>query len=233
MISLIAPYWNRQGALLASLEALAAAYPLLDMEVLVIDDGSPEPAVVEDAYPWPVRVIRLPDKTAPKDQCVPQNVGLKESRGDYVVMTCCEVLHTDPVLEEMRAECERIGPKAYVLAAAWCPEESRWHTHTTCNTAYYSRVPQPAGWGWPFCGMIRRDFLLSVGGHSEDYRDGAGYSDCDLVWKLYDAGGQCVIRDDLVVIHPRTGASTTWPDGAFNRNRQIYFDRWSHKTWTM
>ena len=227
MISVIMPYWNRLQATRASLNAMAEYYADMDLEIVVVDDGSPEAFSVDREYPWPVKVIRLPAKTEAKNPCWPINIGVKESSGDTIVLTNPEILHTSPVFQEMSRCLDDDGVNAYVMAATWCPEENKWHCHSTAELQTLHGVKHPKGAGLHFCTMLRRSLWNKVGGFDHEYRDGAGYDDNDFVMRLAKAGAEFIMRDDLVVIHPKTGAKTKWPDGAFQRNAELFARKWT------
>ncbi len=221
MISIVLPYWNRKAAADDGLRSLERCYAGLEMEVVIVDDGNQEP-YVPPALSLDISLVRLPVKQEPKSPATPWNVGAAAASGEIVVLSCIEILHEQPVLEQMATELERLGPDGYVLAAAWCPESRAWHCHSTVQ------VPDcPVGTGIAFCGAMRRELFERVGGFEEDYRDGAGYEDRDFIRKMVLAGAKFVIRDDLVVVHPKTGAMIKWSQEAFARNEMIYRRRWS------
>lgn len=226
LTSVVLPYWNRPEALAKSLKLMAKHYGG-EIEVIVADDGSYIPPVLKGPYPFYVRHYALEAKTVAKNPCVPINRGVAISTGDVVVISNPEVLHMARVLNEMRAELESIGPKGYVLAAAWCPEENAWHCHSSIAGDRPDGIRQPPGSGFHFCAMLHRELWNEAGGFDEDYRDGAGYDDPDWVNRLARVGARFKIRDDLVVIHPRSGAKSNWPPGAFERNRELFLRKWA------
>jgi hypothetical protein len=133
VISLILPYWDRKEAADAALRQLDAVYGDMDLEVIVVDDGNrqryvPPPGKLD------VRVIYLPEKDEPKCPATAWNAGVEAARGEIVVLSCIEILHTEPILEELAAQVRNIGPLGYALAAAWCPETDSWHCHSTVKT---------------------------------------------------------------------------------------------------
>lgn len=228
MISVLMPYWNRLEATNTALAAMARAYPTMDMEVVIADDGSPEPFVLDSEYPWPVRVIRLPEKSVAKNPCHPFNEAAKAAKGDVLVLTNPEILHDEPVLPRMLESLKAIGSNGYVTAACWCPDENKWHCHSSLPTLEVHGIKHPEGSGLHFCAMLHRSLWDAIGGFDPVYRDGAGYDDNDLVMKLGQHGAQFLIRDDLVVTHPKKGARTDWPDGAFQRNAGIFISKWKN-----
>lgn len=229
MISLILPYWNRQRAASYALTMLAVQYEGLDLEVIVVDDGSPEPFVAPEQLPFAVKVIRLEVKDVPLNPCVPINRGVDAASGDYIALSNPEIIHDYPVLEQMRAEIDKGGPDTYVMAACWCPEQSRWHCHSSVRRSDGNDVGAwlPPGSDYHFMSMMTRFTWNKTGGFDEDYRNGAGYDDPDFVRRLDRAGARFVMRDDLVVRHPRTGARAEWSQEGFYRNRRLFLSKWS------
>lgn len=219
-ISLILPYWKRQAAADAALARLAAFYPYLDLEVIVVDDGDPEPFEVP-LLDMNLVCMRLPKKNRPLSPVTAWNRGVEIATGEVIALSCIEVLHERPILAEMLEELAERGPMAYVLAAAWCPEQKQWHCHSTVH------FPEcPKGTGSSFCALMHRSLYQLVGGFDEVYREGAGYEDRDFIHRMHRAGAEFVIRDDLVVTHPKTGATIRWAGEQFARNEAIYRTRW-------
>lgn len=217
MISLILPYWDRQQAANMALAKIAQLYADLNMEVVVVDDGNKVPFVTPD-LPLNIRVLTLPLKDEPKSPVTAWNEGVKFAKGETVVLSCIEMLHDEPILQELVDTLK--DRKDYALAAAWCIEDNSWHCHST------KPVPTcPDNVGLSFCSAINRDFYLEVGGFDEDYRDGAGYEDRDFIWKLTRAGAKFIMRDDLVILHPKTGSTIHWKPEAFKRNEELYFSK--------
>lgn len=220
MISLILPYWDRQAAADKALALLDKHYASMHgLEVVVVDDGNSVPFEGPSTR-LNLRVVRRPTKHEPRSCIAAWNEGARQARGEIIAISCIEVLHERPVLRPMVAELARLGPKGYVLAAAWCPEFQEWHCHSR------KRVPTcPPGTGLSFLGMLSRDFYAEVGGFDEAYMRGVGYEDRDFIWRMHKAGAKFVIRDDLVVLHPKTVASIKWPAEWFERNKALYESR--------
>jgi hypothetical protein len=215
-ISLILPYWDRQEAAEKAFKLLEKHYSDLDMEIIVVDDGNEIPFVIPDVN-LDIRVLRLPLKFIPKSPVTAWNEGVKIAVGEIIALSCVEILHAEPVLQQMKGELVKMGKDGYVLASAWCPEENTWHCHSTV------KIPRnPWGTGQSFCSMMYRELYEKAGGFDEEYREGAGYEDNDFINRLLAAGAKFNIRDELVVIHPKSNASITWPDGAFARNEAMF-----------
>lgn len=226
MISLILPYWKRQEATDASLCLMAQHYMDLDLEIIVVDDGSPEPYEKPTLLPLDIHVIRLPFKTVAKDSCTPYNFGVSRARGDYIAISNPENLHRKPILEEMQASIK--SDDDYVMAAAWSEEQKRWHCHSSMIRNNVNDVGGylPKGSNYHFMSMMKRSLWDKAGGFDEDYRNGAGYSDPDFVRRLHRVGAAFIMRDDLVVEHPRAGAKSNWTSEGFTKNRELFLSKW-------
>lgn len=222
MTSLILPYWDRQEAANKAFELLERCYSsMLDLEIVVVDDGNKIPFVVPQTS-LNVKIVRLPEKPFPTPQSKAWNAGVKAASGDIVVLSCIEILHEKPILQRLVNRLK--NHKDYVMAAAWCPEMNEWHCHSSAQNELI-----PEGSGPSFCAAIRKDFFDEVGGFDEIYRDGAGYEDKDFLWKLHKAGVNFLMCDDLVVTHPKTGATIKWSADGFQRNAAIFFRKWFSK----
>lgn len=223
-ISLILPYWDRKEAADEALRRLDALYADLDLEVIVVDDGNRERYVPPPGR-LDIRVIYGPEKDEPKSPCTCWNVGVRAATGDLLALSCVEILHADQVLQQLAATVMECGHKAYALAAAWCPELREWHCHSAHRSA--GAPEMPAGFGRAFLGVLHRSLYEAAGGWDEDYRDGAGWEDLDFARRLERAGALPIFRDDLVVIHPKKGASIRWGAEKFARNEALYREKWA------
>jgi glycosyltransferase involved in cell wall biosynthesis len=228
VISLILPYFNRAAATDRALTALAEHYPDLDLEVIIVDDGSEAPYYAPRDMPWPVIIRRLPPKSIPKNPCLPINIGVYSANGKYIAISNPEIVHRAPILEQMREEIVRGGQNTYVIAAAWNPESKRWHCHSTIKRSDNGDVGSflPPEADYHFMVMMHRALWVASGGFDNEYRDGAGYDDPDFVMRLARAGAHFVRRDDLVVDHPRDGARAEWTPAMFARNRELFLGKW-------
>jgi glycosyltransferase involved in cell wall biosynthesis len=227
MISIVMPYWQRQAAFERTLDSYRMHYALNggDLELVVVDDGSPDPVRIP-AVPWPVVIERLAPKDYPLNPCVPINRGVAAASSDTIVLTNPEVAHPRPVLWQMAAELAALGPRGYVIAAAWCPEREAWHCHSSCTSAADQGIKQPHGAGLHFCAMLRRELYERAGGFDEGYRPGQAFEDNDWLMRLSYAGARFCLRDDLVVHHHKAGAATRWAPGQHARNRERFVNKW-------
>lgn len=218
-ISLVLPYWNRQAAADAALELIAEQYAALpDLEVVVVDDGSTPPFEYGGFNPdiGPVlRVVRLPDKPNAMATCVPYNKGVAAASNDIIALSSVEMLHKMPVLVAMRDELLRGDENTYVSASVWCADSRAWHAHSSLK-----RPPLN------FMTMLRRSLWERAGGMDEEYREGICFDDDDFLKRLQSVGMHYVMRDDLVVEHPRKGAKAPYSTAQHDRNRALFARKW-------
>ncbi len=219
-ISLILPYWDRQEIADKAFALLDKHYAGLDLEVIVVDDGNAVPFRVPQTR-LNVVVVTLPRKDEPKAQPTCWNAGVAAATGEIIVLSCVEILHEQPVLEQLAQALREGGESAYVLAAAWCPEMQEWHCHSSYEPDFV-----PAGTGGSYCAALYKSLFNKAGGFDEEYRDGAGFEDKDFIYRMLHAGAKFIKRDDLVVIHPKDGAHIEWKTEPFLRNKAIFERKW-------
>lgn len=197
------------------------------MELIVVDDGDTDPYRAPD-MPFDIQVVRLPAKREPLNPCVPINRGVAVARGEIIALSGPDILHTKPVLPQMR-EALGADEKNYILAAVWHAEKRVWHCHSQHRRSDQGDVGSmlPPGADYHFMAMMHRSLWDASGGLDEDYRYGAGYDDPDFVMRLHRAGAKFSVRDDLVVEHVRDGASSGWTGAMFAKNRALFMSKWA------
>ena len=226
---MVMPYWNRSAATNRAMWLIERHYKIdrdMDLEVVLVDDGSKNEFIPDGNWPW-INIIKLPRKDIALNSCVPINRGVKESKGDVIVLTGPEMLHNTPVLPQMLEELEATGPMGYVSAAAWYETDKKWHAHSSLvSDGYRDNYKQPVNSSFHFCTMLYRTLWDKAGGFDEEYRDGSHWDDPDWVNRVNRAGAIFKMRDDLVVEHTREGANTEWPSGGSDRNKALFMRKW-------
>lgn len=219
MISVCVPHWNRASELARMYREYLTLYPGLELEFSVCDDGSsPRP-------PAPHRgtLTCLPVKDHALNPCVPLNVAVMHARGEILVLTGPEVEHRVPILPIMAAALEAGGEFDYLMAS--CQDvDGRWLCGSRVRGGEDGRGPMPAGSGFHFCAMLRRELFERAGGFDEEYRAGQAFEDNDWLYRLEHAGARFVMRDDLIVWHRRMPCA--WPAGGHERNRRLFESKW-------
>lgn len=225
MLSLILPYWDRQAVTDRSIARLNELYEL-DMEIVVVDDGSPVPYRPSPSR-LPLKAVYMPAKDGPLEPGAVLNKGVAESSGDVVCIGNPELWHERPVLGEMLANLEQLGQRGVVMASVWCPEDAAWHVHPSIGGRRICGVQAPEWENSTFLAMMHRAFWDQVGGFDEEYRQGWGYGDHDFVMRLAQHDPKVVVRGDLVVNHSRDGARSAWTYEMLHRNEQLFMSKWA------
>lgn len=230
LISVIMPYWRRGDALVDTLRSYTEAYRGTAqgmIEVVIADDGSPDDVAAaalqsfeatDEAAPFEIRLVELPQKDGPKNPCVPINRAVAVAGGDLLLLTSPEVRHPRPILWQAVAELERLGPLGVVVCAVLDTGTGRWYSHSVHAPARYH-----------FCNLLRRSLFEAAGGFDEEYRDGYCWDDPDFVRRLERAGAQFLHRDDLVAEHHRVARDDkgTIPRALWDRNKALFLAKWS------
>jgi hypothetical protein len=206
------PYWNRQAALDRAIAAYSGLYGHLDLEIVVCDDGSPEPVSAPGCV-----VVSLPRKGGPLNPCVPINWAVATASGDVIVLTNPEIVHTERTLDHMLVLLE--DEMDYVVAS--CRDaDGQWLAGDRVRYDRDGRLPVPPGAHFHFCAMLRRSLWDLVGGFDEDYRYGQGCDDNDWLWRLHRAGARFRLCESTVT-HYRSGLR--W---GIKMNHEIFREKW-------
>jgi len=188
LISAIIPVYNGSGFLGAAIES-AKQQVGVDMEIIVIDDGSTDGSA-ELAEAAGVHVIRQPNGGV----AAARNTGINAARGSFIAL-----LDADDVWQPQKSALQMAAlasqPECaicftayhYVLepgttAPVWFDEEKLGSTQTG---------PFPSTWMFP------RELFERVGGFDPSYRVS---EDVDWLARAYDSGARSVaLPDDLLV----------------------------------
>ena len=217
MISICAPYWDRQAALDQMIRCYREQYAGLPHEISICDDGSPVPAVAPGCI-----LTRLAAKAKPLNPCVPINRAVAASSGDVVVLTNPEIEHRSPVLKEMLALLD--GPHDYI--SAQCQHLGRsnngiWLSGPQSATTGRGLSIIPPGGQLHFLVMFRRELWEKAGGFDEDYRHGTACDDNDWLWRVYAAGA--IFKQAQGVVWHHRDRRTAW---GMPHNNGRFLQKW-------
>ena len=157
---------------------LASIYrqTLKDVEVVVVDDGSPDAkAVVEVVKHWHVpKFVRIEREPFYRNPSIARNTAYRCAEGDVIIAQSDDVEHQGNAIEGLLGEMQ---PGKFVIGEVWnvCPK-------TGCTVpAYKGRWHQLTGPGPPtkqcpnperplfFLGALYRKDLYAVGGNDEEF----------------------------------------------------------------
>lgn len=189
MLSLIMAFYRNQPMLDRHLEVWGS-YPeavKAGLRIYVVDDGSPDPAVVRDVG-LDLRVYRI-KQNIPWNWYGARNLAMSESPDDWRLMT-----DMDHLLEPDQAEALLAMPKA--KGKFYMPQR-RWPD----GSLYHKRHPNSF--------VVHRDDFWACGGYDEDF---AGYYGSDSTFRRnLSAFAERVDTDAFFLTHYEgyEGANTT------------------------
>ncbi|MCU0230276.1 MAG: glycosyltransferase [Acidobacteria bacterium] len=217
-ISVVVPV-GRQAAQAVRLVESVVEHTAGLLEVILIDDASPAPALalLERLVMRDVRVRLLVNRT-PRGLAASVNRGLAAARGDVVALVDAGVVVTPGWSARLAAHrtkprCGAVGP--LLNRAAWPPQKLEGVTYDETTLAGLARFAEAlargrAGQATPCprlagsCLLIPRSALRRVGGLDPRYTE-AGFEDDDWCARL-KASGLTAYRADDVFVHHDDGA---------------------------
>jgi glycosyltransferase involved in cell wall biosynthesis len=219
-ISVVMPYWMRSNATRKTLASYRELYDPQEVEVVIVDDGSPnDPArALVGEYPN-LRLVELPIKERALNPCVPINRGVEAATGDVIALTNPEVTHDGPALTELAGLLEE--PLDYAVAPCWYVEGGCWHAHPDPKLASHPNMPLAAG---HFLVAFSRELWRVTGGFDESYRGAYGWDDADWLARVREVGAR-ILWGTCRVLHTRHEAVSNWTGLDANAGR--FFQKWS------
>jgi len=197
-ISVVIPSYKSSKYLEATLESvIRQTYPARNLEILVIDDASPDNSVEVARrflarHAVPSRVIA---QKVNAGAAATRNVGWRLAQGEWI-----QFLDQDDMLAPHKLELQvKVANKAdervAVVYSNWQEFlliDGQWQPCGPVNAPFVDddpilRVLQQIEFGYVGPTLIRRSFLEKVGGFDEKPNLG---EDCDLMLRLAMAGGQ-------------------------------------------
>lgn len=200
MISVVIPSYKRRDCVLALLSDLKAQQGV-EMEVIVVDDCSPDDSVEAIRREFPDITVLVNEKNG--GPAVSRNRGIRAARGEIVVgfdsdVTVPDRMLLSKVLDRFQMHSEVQGLAFRLLKPDGKSEDSpRWwhpvpietHADKSFLTSYFS------GTGYAF----RRDALVSAGMYPEVLY--MHYEEVELAFRILDQGGSILHCPDIVALH--------------------------------
>lgn len=226
MISICMPYYDRFDRLAESIASMERYYYARDIEIIIIDDGSPQP-ITELNTILDVTVIQLPGPKPPRNPCRPINEAVTYASSELIVLTSPEIIHEQPALialeEQFFAQLDFVPDIDKLYMAAPCHDPDRgWLAGPQTPHGTGGRAPVPLNAEFPFLAMMTKTLFNSAGGYDEDYRNGQGYDDNDFLWRLERAGA-IFMRSGMPVTHRHQPTKWNMPS-----NEALFRQKWGH-----
>jgi len=122
IVSIILPYYNRREYLKSTLDSFKYYYSdREDLQIVIVDDGSDLDDRVKDIidqYDLWIKLIVIENKRG-INPCYSNNVGVRHSDGDIIVLSSPEVMHTRDMFETSN-NFEKLTNNSYVQFSVFC-----------------------------------------------------------------------------------------------------------------
>lgn len=189
-VSMVMSCFNRSHLLELSLESIARQQVNYGIEIVVVNDGFANDNTKEVCQKFAQLNIkyvfsghRNVTQLISRNPCVPNNIAVKQSSGDVIILTCPEMFHLNDAINRLVK-----------------PLESRQNVLSTPRVLYFDRnnlilpkwpsidladtQPHLHGNRYPFfMGMWKKEFM-DIGGYDEDFANVFGAEDDDLMCRL-------------------------------------------------
>lgn len=190
--------YQRADLLRATLETIRAQrFP--DLEIVVCEDGDDGGATHDVCEEFGARYLARRDRPPQpySNPSIPWNIAIRHARGDVLILQNPECRHVGTDVIEKLVEPHHHSTRNAVFASALAlqPNGEPWQWY--CHPRYSARP-------YFFCGSIRRESVLRVGGFDEDFgRDvgGYGFDDDWFAFCLQMSGVLFTLREDVRVEH--------------------------------
>ncbi len=221
MISIVTGYYNRKELFYRTLKSISKS-KIKDFELIAVDDGSSPDQRIEDLqieFPF-LKIIRLEKENKWYiNPCIPFNIGLREAKGDIIVLQNPECLHVHDILSyfsENLNDSVYMSTSAYGLNPELTNQLPQYCENNTVAELLESLPQRPyiggTALGWynhsrfrpvhfHFCSAMTRSNMAKLNGFDERYAHGIGYDDDELIARVRILGLKLTITDDVSVIH--------------------------------
>src|SRR5690606_4661100 len=241
--SVVIPVHGQLAHTLECLRSLAAWPPATAVEIIVVDDGSPdETATVLPKVPG----LRYHRRSRNGGFIAACNDGAALARGEYLVFLNNDTVPQPGWLDALMAvfttnsEAGVAGAQlvypdgrlqdggGFITSDGKAESYGRFDTPEHCRYGYLRQVDYASGAAL----MIPRALFEGIGGFDHRYAP-AYYEDTDLAFAVRDAGRKVLYQPAARVVHDEGATAGTDPTQgvkAFQpRNRRLFSDRWQRE----
>ncbi len=238
-LSVVLVNYNDRAHLPACLSSLAKAVSGLSAEVVLVDNHSSDasPELVRSTFPW-VRLIEN-DKNVGYPRA--NNIGFRQSRGEYVLFLNTDTVVPGDALAELLAEI-KARPELGAVGPALVHQNGRFQVsfgkrvgffpeirQKLILNPYYSIVlrhsqePREVGWLSGACLLARRVAVEEAGLFDEEFF--LYFEDIDLCRRITDQGFKLVVIPAVRVSHIGGAATSArrWQSRLEYRRSQLRF----------
>ncbi len=199
-LSVVIPVWRDSASLAECLRAITASPPQ-PIEIIVVDDGSPEPEaslIAGVCHSACARLVRLPENRGP---ATARNGGARLASGDILVFLDADVTVHPDTLQRIQQRLSQ-DPGLAGVFGSYDDQPAAPGTVSRFRNLLHHYVHHqsagPASTFWSGCGAIRRTTFQLAGGFDETYRS-ASIEDVEFGARLY-AAGQAILLDPTIQV---------------------------------
>ena len=228
-VSVVIPSWNGCALLVACLQSLAAQ-TFRDFEIIVVDDASTDNTAETVARDF--ASVRLVRHEKNRGFCGAVNTGIREARGEHIVLLNNDMTLAPDFLQALVAEAEQ--SKAALVAPLILWQDQPDVIYGAGDRQYRSGRPESIGFHAPQSGFTFEDDVFGVCAGAALYRrevfDRLGvfdetfevyFSDSDLSFRARLAGYRARFTRDAIAYH--VGSASLF-GRTLKRTRQCYIN---------
>ena len=240
MISIVTAYYNRKQLFINTLQSIKQQNSKHLLEVIAVDDGSDENQRLEDLiseFPF-LKVIRLEKKNKwYHNSCIPFNIGLKEAKGNEIIIQNPECLHYGNILDFTEKNLEQ---NTYLSFGCFSLDKNSTDNiedifakkeiaEVIKQNNDFAKDDGDAGWynhsiyrpkAYHFCTAITKKDLQSLGGFDELYALGIAYDDDEFLSRIKKKNMTIRFIDDELVLHQNHYSADS--NSFENRNHKMH-----------
>lgn len=185
-------------------------YTLEPYEIIVVDNGSKDGTIEYLESQADIKLIKNPTNLG---FAMGNNIGMKEAKGDYIVVLNNDTIVTQGWLTRLIACAESdpsigiVGPRSNYVAGIQIVKNVPYGNDMTAmqefarkwsleNSGKYEETARVIG----FCMLIKREVIEKIGGFDPLYESG-NFEDDDLCVRAIRAGFKIMIAHDVFIHH--------------------------------
>ena len=230
--SILMPYYKRSVQLKITLESFAHFYKDRDdTEIILIEDNKSSDQdkfdlenLLNNFSFMNIKRIHgiIGNSFSPASN---YNIGAEHARGEFLILTNPESMHTVNVLQGLDEEFAK-SKDNYVVCSCLSVDmddmlsdksndiDGLWYQHSVHRNT-----------GCHFCSAISKDNYLQAGGFSNEFSEGIGFDDDDFRNKVQHTGIQFIYRDDLITLH-LSHDKDKMDYAKYMHNKNLYNTKW-------
>lgn len=204
-VSIVMSCFNRAHLLRHSLRSIAIQrFPFL--EIVVVNDGLQTDGtedVCKEFAGLDIKYVfsgqRNQAGLVSRNPCIPNNIAVRQSTGDFIILTCPEIYHVNNVIERLTTPL--FSRSKLVTTSDGVYFDTKNDIVQDLPTIHIERAEYfPDRSCYPFCMGMQKSIFMDLGGYDEDFADVYGAEDDDFIWRLKRFGCWSM-RTDAKVVH--------------------------------